>query len=166
MPRQYNMYSTHLSECWKERIAKETKYNANIPVASWELEPDLSSELSAVSRASGTTRSSHMSKSAISTSTLASSVAVTKASCPDYALALRFWSLPCPPSSPPFFSLPPSLCSLPLLTVATCAPTHILAIVYPQIAELEEKLRRENEKRQKVEAKLKSLSEADESSAS
>jgi hypothetical protein len=82
MPRQYNIYSTHLSEGWKERISKELKYNANVPVASWELEPDLSSELSAVSRVSGTTCSSHVSKSAMSTSTLASSVAVTKASCP------------------------------------------------------------------------------------
>jgi hypothetical protein len=75
------MYSTHLSECWKERIAKETKYNANVPLASWELKE--SSELSAVSRVSGTTCSSYMSESALSTSTLASSVAVTKASCPD-----------------------------------------------------------------------------------
>lgn len=108
MPKQYSLYSTHLSECWKERIAKELKYNAQVPFAAWEKEADISSELSAVSRVSGTTTcSSHMPKSAMSTSTLASSVAVTKASCPDYALVVGSLRL--------LRILPPSAVSLPYL---------------------------------------------------
>lgn len=75
MPRQYNMYSTHLSESWKQRIAKETKYNANVPTDSSDFRSDISSSLSAATR---TSAASCVSRSAISSSTVASSVALTK----------------------------------------------------------------------------------------
>jgi hypothetical protein len=66
----------------------------------------------------------------------------------------------------------PSLSLLHLPSVFFFSPHHaqlrsLISVLLPasQIAELEEKLRREKEKRRQVEAKLKSLSEDDESSA-